>query len=42
VTFVLSQPDYTTADRVAGAINAAFGDKLAQARDASGIEIRVP
>lgn len=42
VTFVLSQPDYTTADRVAGAINAAFGDSLAQARDASGIEIRVP
>jgi flagellar P-ring protein FlgI len=42
VTFVLSQPDYTTADRVAAAINAAFGDTLAQARDASGIEIRVP
>jgi flagellar P-ring protein FlgI len=42
VTFVLSQPDYTTADRVANAINAAFGDSLAQARDASGIEIRVP
>ncbi len=42
VTFVLSQPDYTTADRVASAINRQFGAALAQARDASGIEIQVP
>lgn len=42
VTFVLSQPDYTTATRVATAINGALGGKLAQAQDASGIEIRVP
>lgn len=42
VTFVLAEPDYTTADRVANAINAQFGSSLAQARDASGIEIAVP
>jgi flagellar P-ring protein FlgI len=42
VTFVLAQPDYTTADRVASAINRQFGAALAQARDASGIEIQVP
>jgi flagellar P-ring protein precursor FlgI len=42
VTFVLSEPDYTTADRVASAINAQLGSGLAQARDASGIEIEVP
>lgn len=42
VTFVLAEPDYTTADRVASAINVQFGGELAQARDASGIEITVP
>lgn len=42
VTFVLSEPDYTTADRVAAAINNQFGEALAKARDASGIEISVP
>jgi flagellar P-ring protein precursor FlgI len=42
VTFVLAEPDYTTADRVATAINARFGAALARARDASGIEIEVP
>lgn len=41
VTFVLSEPDYTTASRVTGAINAAFG-AIAETRDASGITIRVP
>jgi len=41
VTFVLSEPDYTTASRVTGAINAAFG-AIAETRDASGIAIRVP
>lgn len=42
VTFVLSEPDYTTANRVAQAINRQMGANLAQARDASGIEIAVP
>jgi flagellar P-ring protein FlgI len=42
VTFVLGNPDYTTAMRVAEAINQAMGDKVAEARDASGIEIRIP
>ncbi|WP_299761133.1 flagellar basal body P-ring protein FlgI [Ramlibacter sp.] len=42
VTFVLTEPDYTTASRVAAAINAQVGPGLARARDASGIEIQVP
>lgn len=42
VTFVLAEPDYTTASRVAAAINAQVGAGLARARDASGIEIDVP
>jgi flagellar P-ring protein precursor FlgI len=42
VTFVLSEPDYTTASRVAGAINARLGAQAALAVDASGVEIRIP
>jgi flagellar P-ring protein precursor FlgI len=42
VTFVLSDPDYTTASRVAAAINSVMGANLALAQDASGIEIRIP
>lgn len=42
VTFLLAEPDYTTASRVAAAINAQVGAGLARARDASGIEIEVP
>lgn len=42
VTFVLTEPDYTTASRVAAAINAQVGAGLARARDASGIEVEVP
>jgi flagellar P-ring protein FlgI len=42
VTFVLAEADYTTADRVATAINVQFGEGLARARDASGIEVVVP
>lgn len=42
VTFVLSDPDYTTASRVAAAINSTLGASLALAQDASGIEIRIP
>jgi flagellar P-ring protein FlgI len=42
LTFVLTEPDYTTANRVASAINSQLGAPLARARDASGIEIAVP
>jgi len=42
VTFVLSEPDYTTATRIATAINDTLGHQLAIARDASGVEIEVP
>lgn len=42
ITFVLADPDYTTATRVAVAINQQLGADLAVARDASGIEIAVP
>jgi flagellar P-ring protein precursor FlgI len=42
VTFVLNEPDYTTASRVVSAINAQVGAGIAHARDASGIEVQVP
>lgn len=42
VTFVLAEPDYTTAMRIATAINTQLGAGLAEARDASGVDIRVP
>jgi len=42
VTFVLAEPDYTTASRVAAAINRHAGSAIAHARDAAGIEIAVP
>jgi flagellar P-ring protein precursor FlgI len=42
VTFVLAEPDYTTASRVARAINAHFKAELADPRDASGIDINIP
>ncbi len=42
VTFVLSEPDYTTASRVASAINARVSGAAAVARDASGVEVQIP
>ena len=42
LTFVLTEPDYTTASRVAVAINSQLGAGTAQARDAGGIDIEVP
>ncbi|HVE55123.1 MAG TPA: flagellar basal body P-ring protein FlgI [Ramlibacter sp.] len=42
ITFVLAEADYTTAQRVAAAINRQLGGELARARDGSGIEIQVP
>ena len=42
VTFVLNEPDYTTAVRIADAINAALGGPLAEVRDAAGVDVSVP
>lgn len=42
LTFVLHDPDYTTAARVADAINAQLGGNAARVRDAAGVEINVP
>lgn len=42
LTFVLSDPDFTTANRIASAINTQLGSPLAHARDAAGIDIDVP
>ncbi len=42
LTFVLTDPDYTTASRIAAEINRQFGAGLAEAHDASGIKIQVP
>jgi len=42
VTFLLAEPDYTTATRIAAAINTQVGAGLAKAKDASGITIHVP
>jgi flagellar P-ring protein precursor FlgI len=42
VTFVLNEPDYTTATRIVAAIHAQVAPGIAHARDASGIDIEVP
>ncbi|WP_426104784.1 flagellar basal body P-ring protein FlgI [Massilia sp. TSP1-1-2] len=42
VTFVLAEPDYTTASRVAAAINGKLGGQAAVARDGSGVDIQIP
>ncbi len=42
ITFVLAEPDYTTASRVAAAINSRLGSPLAVARDGSGVDIQIP
>ncbi|KFG97854.1 flagellar P-ring protein FlgI [Burkholderia paludis] len=42
ITFDLADPDYTTASRIAAAINARLGAGVARARDAEGVEISVP
>ena len=42
LTFVLRDPDFTTAGRVADAINHRVGAKVAEARDAGGVSIVVP
>lgn len=42
LTFLLANPDYTTAGRVAAEINRALGGRVARARDAAGVDIQVP
>ena len=42
LTFVLNQPDFTTASRMAEAINAAANDRIARTQDAATVEVRVP
>lgn len=42
MTFVLSEPDFTTANRIAAAINSELKGDYAQIRDASGIDIAIP
>jgi flagellar P-ring protein FlgI len=42
LTLALHAPDFTTATRMAQAINAAFGDALASAPDAGTIKVKVP
>ena len=41
-TFLLNEPDYTTASRMADVINANLGAQVAQVRDANGLELTVP
>jgi flagellar P-ring protein precursor FlgI len=42
MTFTLAEADFTTANRIAEAINGAFGQSLARAQDAEGVDIQVP
>jgi flagellar P-ring protein precursor FlgI len=42
LTLALHAPDFTTATRMAQAINAAFGDAMASAPDAGTIKVKVP
>jgi flagellar P-ring protein FlgI len=42
LTLALHAPDFTTASRMAQAINTAFGDALASAPDAGTIKVKVP
>jgi len=41
-TWLLMQPDFSTADQLASSINREFGDGVAQARSAAEIEVSVP
>jgi len=42
MTFVLHDADFTTAGRIADAVNASLGAGTAEVRDAAGVEIMVP
>jgi flagellar P-ring protein precursor FlgI len=41
ITFELTQPDFTTAERIEQAINHEFGRKVAKALDASSVRVRI-
>ena len=41
-TWLLMQPDFSTADQLASSINREFGSGVAQARSASEVEVKVP
>ena len=41
ITFELTQPDFTTAERIEQAINHEFGSKVARALDPSAVSVRV-
>jgi flagellar P-ring protein FlgI len=41
IVFVLNNPDYTTASRIAHSINAAFSSDTAKANDANSVEVRM-
>jgi flagellar P-ring protein precursor FlgI len=42
MVFALAEADFTTSSRIATAINNAFGQQIARAQDAEGVEIAVP
>jgi flagellar P-ring protein precursor FlgI len=42
VEFILTHPDFTTASRLAAAIDQAFGGQIARARSSSTVELAVP
>jgi flagellar P-ring protein FlgI len=42
ISVVLMEPDFTTATRVADAVNTKLGERLARAEDGASISIRVP
>jgi flagellar P-ring protein precursor FlgI len=42
LTFVLTDPDFTTASNLAAAINDTLGQQVAEARDANAVDILVP
>lgn len=42
LVFTLAEADFTTASRIAAAINTALGQQLAKPQDAEGVEIQVP
>lgn len=41
ITFELTEPDFTTAERIQNAINKNFGSKVAHALDASSVRVKV-
>lgn len=42
ISLLLFEPDYTTASRIAGAVNATFGLDIARAEDAGRVSVKAP